>query len=141
MFVFNSVTIAGINMDGEYMYFFTKRDRKYVNGKNTARVTRDGRGYWKSTSKKTKVCAQDGSELGKKTTLKYRFKNSAGGKVDIPAEWIMHEYVISNKLVYPSISSKEDEYVCIPSLLICLLSNFFYVDLNYANLFILLTKT
>ncbi|KAH0662832.1 hypothetical protein KY284_027763 [Solanum tuberosum] len=103
--------LPGVNMDGEYTYFFTKRDRKYVNGKkNTARVIRDGRGYWKSTSKKTKVFAQDGSELGKKTTLKYHFKNSAGGKVDIPAEWIMHEYVISNKLVYPSISSKEDEY-------------------------------
>lgn len=109
--VFNSVTIAGVNMDGEYTYFFTMRDRKYVNGKkNTARVIRDGRGYWKSTSKKATVFAQDGSELGKKTTLKYHFKNSAGGKVDIPAEWIMHEYVISNKLVYPSISSKEDEY-------------------------------
>ncbi|WMV35202.1 hypothetical protein MTR67_028587 [Solanum verrucosum] len=102
--------LPGVNMDGEYTYFFTKRDRKYVNGKkNTARVTRDGIGYWKSTSKKTTVFAQDGSELGKKTTLKYHFKNSAGGKVDIPAEWIMHEYVISNKLVYPSISSKEDE--------------------------------
>ncbi|KAL3366555.1 hypothetical protein AABB24_011310 [Solanum stoloniferum] len=114
IFIFIGVTLPvaiGVNMDGEYTYFFTKRDRKYVNGKkNTARVTRDGIGYWKSTSKKTTVFAQDGSELGKKTTLKYHFKNSAGGKVDIPAEWIMHEYVISNKLVYPSISSKEDEY-------------------------------
>ncbi|KAG5632922.1 hypothetical protein H5410_004639 [Solanum commersonii] len=106
----NPYHLLGINMDGEYTYFFTKRDQKYVNGKNTARVTRDGKGYWKSTSKKTKVCAQDGSELGKKTTLKYHFKNSAGVKVDVPTEWIMHEYVISRKLVFPSISLDEDEY-------------------------------
>ncbi|XP_010322975.1 NAC domain-containing protein 2-like [Solanum lycopersicum] len=98
--------LPGVNMDGEYTYFFTKRDRKYVNGtKNTSRVTRDGRGYWKSTNKKSIVVAQDGSKLGKKTTLKYYFKNPEGD--DIPAQWIMHEYVISCKIVKPSI---EDEY-------------------------------
>ncbi|XP_027773316.1 NAC domain-containing protein 2-like [Solanum pennellii] len=98
--------LPGVNMEGEYTYFFTRRDRKYVNGtKNTSRVTRDGRGYWKSTNKKAIVVAQDGSKLGKKTTLKYYFKNPEGD--DIPAQWIMHEYVISCKIVKPSI---EDEY-------------------------------
>ncbi|XP_055832320.1 NAC domain-containing protein 2-like [Solanum dulcamara] len=102
----NPYHLPGIDTNGEYTYFFTERGRKYVNGSKTARVTRDKKGHWKSTSKLTQVFAQDPSNLylGKKNTLVYYVK-APGDQNDIKTNWIMHEFVIANNLVSPSTSS------------------------------------
>ncbi|XP_073138752.1 uncharacterized protein [Henckelia pumila] len=71
---------------GEW-YFFTSRERKYLNGKRPNRAA--GNGYWKATVADKKILA-NGVHVGfKKTLVFFVGKPSKGHKTD----WIMHEYV------------------------------------------------
>ncbi|XP_073144989.1 NAC domain-containing protein 2-like isoform X2 [Henckelia pumila] len=71
---------------GEW-YFFTSRERKYLNGKRPNRAA--GNGYWKATVADKKILA-NGVHVGfKKTLVFFVGKPSKGHKTG----WIMHEYV------------------------------------------------
>lgn len=79
--------ITGINTEEEFTYFFTSRERKHPNGSRTDRVTRDGKGYWKMTSK---------------ITNEYADKNAISSYL---TSWIMHEFELAHKKVDSSSTS------------------------------------
>ncbi|CAL9050649.1 unnamed protein product [Musa banksii] len=73
-------------------YFFTPRNRKYLNGSRPNRAA--GKGYWKATGADKPISAK-GSErtLGiKKALVFYTGKAPRGVKTD----WIMHEYRLAD---------------------------------------------
>ncbi|KAM3308040.1 NAC domain-containing protein 83-like [Capsicum chacoense] len=104
----NPYHLQVISTEEEFTYFFTSRGRKHPNGSRTDRNTRDGKGYWKMTSKLTNVYADKNdisSYLGKKNTLVY-FVKAPKGKKDPKTNWIMHEFELAQKKVdSPSTSS------------------------------------
>ncbi|EOY02623.1 NAC domain protein [Theobroma cacao] len=71
-------------------YFFTPRDRKYVNGSRPSRTAGDG--FWKATGSDTSVMFK-GNIVGFKKTLVYYYGKPPKGE---KTNWIMHEYVLSN---------------------------------------------
>ncbi|CAM6036907.1 unnamed protein product [Sphagnum compactum] len=85
-------------------YFFSPRDRKYLNGSRTNRATEAG--YWKATGKDRVV--QTGSRnIGmKKTLVFYRGRAPSGERTD----WVMHEYRIEEEEV-PGFQGLQDAYV------------------------------
>ncbi|KAJ8560638.1 hypothetical protein K7X08_022498 [Anisodus acutangulus] len=99
----NPFHLPGMDMEEEtFTYFFTRRERKYPNGSRADRSTRDGRGYWKITSKNNEISSTDNKvHLGKKNTLVY-FVKTPDGKDDKTA-FIMHEFELNEKL-FPSTS-------------------------------------
>jgi hypothetical protein len=73
-------------------YFFSPRERKYLNGARPNRAA--GSGYWKATgTDKAILSAPTGENVGvKKALVFYRGKPPRGVKTD----WIMHEYRLTN---------------------------------------------
>ncbi|KAL3501317.1 hypothetical protein ACH5RR_035766 [Cinchona calisaya] len=74
-------------------YFFTPRDKKYLNGTRPSRAAGDG--YWKATGADKDIMAKPGDKevVGvRKTLVFYRGKPPKGFKTD----WIMHEYRVKN---------------------------------------------
>ncbi|KAL5722405.1 hypothetical protein ACHQM5_005929 [Ranunculus cassubicifolius] len=74
--------------DGKMHYFFTSRDKKYLNGARPNRAAGDG--YWKATGKDKDIFSQKTNRLiGKKKTLVFYKGKQPNGK---KTSWIMHEY-------------------------------------------------
>ncbi|XP_009774531.1 NAC domain-containing protein 19-like [Nicotiana sylvestris] len=105
--------LSGMDMEEKYTYFFTRRERKYPNGFKTDRSTRDGKGYWKITSKLTPIFTAGNLQFGKKNVLVYYLKTPKGQN-DIKTNWIMHELEL-NKSLFPRHAPEEkfnDFIVC-----------------------------
>lgn len=69
-------------------YFFTSRNRKYVNGKRPSRKA--GTGYWKATGP-DRVIKDNGVKIGgKKSLVYYEGRPPNGTKTN----WMMQEYVV-----------------------------------------------
>ncbi|XP_019248816.1 PREDICTED: NAC domain-containing protein 55-like [Nicotiana attenuata] len=109
----NPFQLPGMDTEEKYTYFFTRRERKYPNGFKTDRSTRDGKGYWKITSKLTPIFVAGNLQFGKKNVLVYYLKTPKGQN-DIKTNWIMHELEL-NKSLFPRHASEEkfnDFIVC-----------------------------
>ncbi|XP_059302003.1 NAC domain-containing protein 2-like [Lycium ferocissimum] len=93
----NPFHLPGINTEEVFTYFFTRRERKYPKGSKADRSTRDGKGYWKITSRNTGVPIDKKVKLGKKNTLVYYVK-TPDGQSDHKTNWIMHEFELDESL-------------------------------------------
>ncbi|KAL0368436.1 UNVERIFIED_CONTAM: NAC domain-containing protein 1 [Sesamum calycinum] len=74
--------------DQEDWYFFTPRNRKYLNGQRPGRTT--GNGYWKAIEKDTPIVEYDGEVIGFKRVSDFYEGRHLGG---VKTEWKMHEYL------------------------------------------------
>nr|XP_027123407.1 NAC domain-containing protein 7-like [Coffea arabica]XP_027126111.1 NAC domain-containing protein 7-like [Coffea arabica] len=94
--------LPGLDKGEASCYFFTTRDLRYENSERTARTTKDGRGHWRMTSKRTPLFEADRSNLGRKNTLVYHLTKPPGPGVpsnkDLKTNWIMHEFVLDRSL-------------------------------------------
>ncbi|PRQ43707.1 putative transcription factor NAM family [Rosa chinensis] len=73
-------------------YFFSKRDRKYLNGTRPNRAARGGR--WKATGSEVNIIDENGELIGHKKVLEFK---KGRHKQDIKTEWKMHEYRIKDE--------------------------------------------
>lgn len=71
-------------------YFFTTRDRKYLNGSRPNRTT--GTGYWKASAADKRIYDQNNVCIGSKRSLVFYEGNSPKGKKTI---WLMQEYTVN----------------------------------------------
>ncbi|XP_056684375.1 NAC domain-containing protein 67-like [Spinacia oleracea] len=72
-------------------YFFTPRDKKYMNGGRPNRKAGDG--YWKATGVDKKIVDESDIIIGyKRSLVYYEGKPKKGHKTD----WIMYEYVVKD---------------------------------------------
>ncbi|XP_073038275.1 uncharacterized protein [Primulina eburnea] len=87
------------------LYFFTPRERKYLNGSRPNRAAGDG--FWKATAAGKKIC-ENNICIGLKNTLVfYQGKASEGKKTN----WIMHEYTVIQPPRLPTGSMRLDDCV------------------------------
>ncbi|XP_073316879.1 uncharacterized protein [Primulina huaijiensis] len=87
------------------LYFFTPRDRKYLNGSRPNRAAGDG--FWKATAIGKKIC--DNNEcIGLKRTLVFYHGKASNGK---KTNWIMHEYTVNQPPRHPTGSMRLDDCV------------------------------
>ncbi|XP_075497449.1 NAC transcription factor 32-like [Primulina tabacum] len=91
--------------DDGLMYFFTPRDRKYMNGSRPNRAAGDG--FWKATAIGKKICDNNECIGLKRTLVFYQGKASNGKKTN----WIMHEYTINQPPRHPTGSMRLDDCV------------------------------
>ncbi|XP_075490968.1 uncharacterized protein LOC142529339 [Primulina tabacum] len=91
--------------DDGLMYFFTPRDRKYMNGSRPNRAAGDG--FWKATAIGKKIFDNNECIGLKRTLVFYQGKASNGKKTN----WIMHEYTINQPPRHPTGSMRLDECV------------------------------
>ncbi|KAM7477030.1 hypothetical protein LguiB_024273 [Lonicera macranthoides] len=77
-------------VDGNEMYFFTPRDRKYKNGTRPDRAAEGG--YWKASGKDIEIKFRRDVVGKKKTLVFYGGRPPHGNKTS----WIMHEYRLNN---------------------------------------------
>ena len=71
------------------MYFFTPRDRKYLNGVRPNRAAGDG--YWKATGADKHVIFNEALIGYRKALVFYQGKPPNGTKTN----WIMHEFRVA----------------------------------------------
>ncbi|KAI3706737.1 hypothetical protein L6452_24671 [Arctium lappa] len=75
------------NIVGQW-YFFTPRNRKYVNSSRADRKAGDG--YWKAIKSYKEITEEDGTKIGVKKTLVYHQGNDR-----IKTDWMMQEFLVA----------------------------------------------
>ncbi|XP_056693807.1 NAC transcription factor 32-like isoform X2 [Spinacia oleracea] len=105
-------------------YFFTPRDKKYMNGGRPNRKAGDG--YWKATGADKKIVDESGIIIGHKRSLVYyegKPKKGQGHKTN----WIMYEFVV-----------KDNPSSTLPGMRLdnAVLCSIHYNDVNYNNVHI-----
>ncbi|KAL9411820.1 hypothetical protein AB3S75_045425 [Citrus x aurantiifolia] len=80
-----------IEQEEKTLYFFTPRDRKYLNGTRPNRAA--GRGYWKATGVDNIIGRKENPIGYRKSLVYYQGYPKKSKKLN----WIMHEYRIDHK--------------------------------------------
>ncbi|KZV15981.1 NAC domain-containing protein 68-like [Dorcoceras hygrometricum] len=80
------------SVEKDEWYFFSPRERKYMNGNRPSRSA--GNGYWKATGADTQIHGLNGDAIGsRKCLVYYQGKAPSGNKTN----WVMLEYVASDQ--------------------------------------------
>ncbi|KAI3941017.1 hypothetical protein MKX01_003741 [Papaver californicum] len=75
-------------------YFFTPRNKRYLNGTRAARSVKQGYGYWRMGSVPKDIRGVNGRKIGFMNSL--TFHEGENKKTSKPTDWLMKEYVISS---------------------------------------------
>lgn len=73
-------------------YFFSSRERKYLNGSRPDRTAQGG--YWKATKRDEVITAQGGEEIGFKMQLDFYAGTHEQSR---KTNWKMHEYRVKEE--------------------------------------------